>query len=202
MARITKIKKRDGSLVEFSPEKIVRAVERAFIEVRQSVNSEKVKELTQNVLNELDSIFTDRHPGVENVQDFVEKQLMQQGFFDVAKAYILYRYEHAKIREVKKRELLEKIEKNEINVTKRNGAHEQFSMDKLRRSLAFAVRGLEKSVDSEVILSQCRSELYEGISTNDITKALIMTSRAMIEQDPNYATVASRLLLYTNHKHT
>jgi ribonucleoside-diphosphate reductase alpha chain len=200
MARITKIKKRDGSLVEFSPEKIVRAVERAFIEVRQSVNSEKVKELTQNVLNELDSIFTDRHPGVENVQDFVEKQLMQQGFFDVAKAYILYRYEHAKIREVKKRELLEKIEKNEINVTKRNGAHEQFSMDKLRRSLAFAVRGLEKSVDSEVILSQCRSELYEGISTNDITKALIMTSRAMIEQDPNYATVASRLLLYTNYK--
>lgn len=200
MARITKIKKRDGSLVDFSPEKIGIAIERAFTDVRQGFNAEKVKELTQNVLNELDAIFVGRNPGVENVQDFVEKQLMQEGFYDVAKAYILYRYEHAKIREVKKRELLEKIEKNEINVTKRSGKKEQFSMDKLRRSLGFAIKGLEHTIDSEVILNQCRSELHDGILTSDINKALIMTSRTMIEQDPSYATVASRILLYTNYK--
>lgn len=200
MGAASKIKKRDGSLVDFNPEKIALALQRAFTDVRKNFAPDKINQLTDSVLNDLQIIFGDRTPGVENIQDFVEKQLMQEGFYDVAKAYILYRHEHTKIREEKKRELLVKIEKNEISVKKSSGEPEQFSMDKLRRSLGFAVKGLESSVDSEAILTQCRSELYDAISTADITKALIMTARAMIEQDPSYAKVASRLLLFTNYK--
>ncbi|MDO8625896.1 MAG: ribonucleoside-diphosphate reductase subunit alpha [Candidatus Magasanikbacteria bacterium] len=197
---ITKIKKRNGSLVDFDPQKIITAVGKAFSDVRKNFDPEKIKLLTDSVLADLETIYTDRSPGVENVQDFVEKQLMQDGYYDVAKTYILYRYEHAKIRAEKKKELLEKIEKNEINVKKANGQTEQFSMDKLRHALSFAMVGLEPSVDAEIILAQCRSELYDGISTSDINRALIMTARTMIEQDPAYATVASRLLLFTNYK--
>lgn len=200
MTSITKIKKRNGSLVEFNPEKIALAIERAFIDVRRSADPERVKKISQSVMAELESIFANRSPGVENVQDFVEKQLMQEGFYDIAKAYILYRYEHSKEREERKRATLEKIEKNALSITKRSGTTEPFSLTKLRKSLSFAIKGLETTVDLEAILTQCRSELYEGIASTDIARALIMTTRSMIEQDPAYSKVAARLLLFTNYK--
>ncbi len=199
MAIIQKIKKRNGSLVDFTPDKISLAIHKAFQETRGSADVEKITLLTERVIKNLESFFYENIPAVENVQDFVERELMQGGFFDVAKAYILYRYEHTKVREEKKKEIQEKIEKNDLSVIKRSGKTENFSMDKLRKSLGFAVRGLEASVDSEAILTQCRSELYEGIKTTDIARALILTTRAMIEQDPAYSRVAARLLLNINY---
>jgi ribonucleoside-diphosphate reductase alpha chain len=127
---------------------------------------------------------------------------MQQGYFDVAKAYILYRYEHAKQREEVKKEVQQKIEHNTLTVVKRSGKKEHFSFEKLKKSLEFAVSGYENVIDIETILNQCRSELYEGIKTVDISRALIMTTRAMIEQDPAYSKVAARLLLAVNYKET
>lgn len=195
-----KIKKRDGSIVDFDATKIARAIDKAFIEVRNDSNPDRAKALCDLVLADVARVFADKTPGVENVQDFVEKALMQADHFDVAKSYILYRYEHAKEREEKKRANLEKLEKNTLTITKRGGKKEKFSMDKLRTSLMHAVKGLEKDVDPEAILNQCRSELYEGIKTSDIARALIMTCRAMIEQDPAYSRLAARLLLSVNYK--
>ncbi len=200
MSAIKKIKKRDGSMVDFKVEKVNVAIQKAFIEVRGSFIPEIVKTITDNVVKNLESFFTEINPAVENVQDFVERELMQEGHFDVAKSYILYRYEHAKEREEKKKEVIEKLENNDLTITKRSGKKEVFSMQKLRQSLSYALKGLENDVDGEAILNQCRSELYENIKTSDIARALIMTTRAMIEQDPAYSKVASRLLLFTNYK--
>ena len=200
MSTIKKIKKRDGSLVDFQTEKINVAIQKAFREVKGDFNPEVAKTLGDNIVKNLESFFTESHPAVENVQDFVERELMQAGFYDVAKCYILYRYEHAKERAEKKKETLEKIENNDLTITKRSGKKEVFSMDKLRRSLSYVLKGLENEVDGEVILGQCRSELYENIKTSEIFRALIMTARAMIEQDPAYSKVASRLLLNLNYK--
>jgi ribonucleoside-diphosphate reductase alpha chain len=85
-------------------------------------------------------------------------------------------------------------------VVKRSGKKEYFSFEKLKRSLEFATKGFEGVVNTEMILNQCRSELYEGIKTVDITRALIMVVRAMIEQDPAYSKLAARLLLNLNYK--
>ncbi len=200
MGAMTKIKKRDGSVVDFNGEKIIRAIEQAFVDVRGTFESDVVRTITENVVNHIGEFFKSATPAVENVQDLVERELMQAGHYDVAKSYILYRYEHAKERAEKKKQVLEKIEKNDLTIVKRSGAKEAFSMDKLRASLRHAVTGLETEVDSEAILNQCRSELYEGIKTADIARALIMTSRAMIEQDPAYSKVAARLLLFMNYK--
>lgn len=202
MADLQKIKKRNGVIVDFDAAKIITAIQKAFLTVRGNFDAEKISTITDHVLGEIAVIFKTKIPAVENIQDLVEKELMQQGFFDVAKHYILYRYEHTKVREEKKKEVLEKIEKNDLTITKRSGAKEAFSLDKLRRSLSYAVAGLEKSVDAETIVNQCRLELYEGIKTVDLGKALIMTVRAMIEQDPAYSKVAARLLLSINYKDT
>lgn len=187
-------------MAEFAPQKISAAVQKAFQAVRGGFEPSKVEEITSRVCQYLDKFFSDRTPAVENVQDMVERELMESGNYDVAKAYILYRFEHANKRTEEKKQLLEKIEQNSLTILKRSGERESFSEEKLRRSLSFAVKGLEDSVDPEAILAQCRSELYEGITTKDISKALIMTVRAMIEQDPAYAKVAARLLLYSNYE--
>lgn len=200
MGAVTKIKKRNGTIADFDGAKISRAIDKAFIEVRNDSNPARAQALTEQVLADVARVFTDKTPGVENIQDFVEKALMQAGFFDVAKSYILYRYEHAKERAEQKRQNLEKIEKNALTITKRNGQKENFSLAKLRASVVHAVTGLESVIDVEAIVNQCRSELYEGIKTSDIGRALIMTTRAMIEQDPAYSKVAARLLLFTNYK--
>ncbi|MEK7625687.1 MAG: ATP cone domain-containing protein [Patescibacteria group bacterium] len=200
MSSTLKIKKRDGTSADFDSNKIVLALEKAFVAVRGVNNPSKVQLISDRVSVQLEQLFEGKLPAVENVQDLVERELMQEGFFDVAKAYILYRYEHTKERTEKKKQLLEKIEANALMIIKRSGQKELFSEAKLRRSLGFAARGLESSVDIEIIISQCRSELYEGMTTADLKKALIMTVRAMIEQDPAYDKVTARLLLYSNYK--
>lgn len=190
---IAKIIKRDKTVVDFHPDKIVAAVRKAVIEVRKSADDTVIHTLVAGIVRELEQVFVETTPMVENVQDLVEKHLMQAGYFDVAKAYILYRYEHAKERAAKKQENLEKIEHNALWVVKRSGVKELFSLEKLRISLQRTIHG--EAVDAEAILKQCRLELFDGISTSQIARALIMTVRAMIELDPAYSKIAVRLLL-------
>ena len=197
---IQKIKKRDGNLQEFDVSKIVSAVQRAFQETHGNFDTEKISLLAERVVSNLEMFFSTETPRVEVVQDFVERELMHEGHFDVAKAYILYRYEHTKGREEEEKETEVKIETNSLTVTKRSGAVENFSSEKLKKSLSYVLKGFENEVDGDAILTQCRSELYDGIKTSDIGRSLIMTIRTMIEQDPAYSKIAARLLLAANYK--
>jgi ribonucleoside-diphosphate reductase alpha chain len=192
---IAKIVKRDKTVVDFTPDKIVLAIRKAFIEVRHGADEMVLTHIAAGIVHELEQVFANKTLMVENIQDAVEKHLMQAGYFDVAKAYILYRYEHAKERAAKKEETLEKVEQGALSIVKRSGKKEAFSIDKLRKSLMYAVKGLEKEIDVEAILKQCRQELFEDITTDQIARALIMTVRSTIELDPAYSTAAARLLL-------
>ncbi len=99
---IQQIAKRDGRVVSFDPSKIYVAVSKAL----KSINDDdlsKAHKVTSDVIGILE--ITCRHgrvPDVEEVQDLVEKVLMQNGYADAAKAYIIYREQHAKIRDAKK----------------------------------------------------------------------------------------------------
>lgn len=92
-----KIRKRNGVVVAFDERKIRNAVSKA----NQAVKDEKmsVKDLTQ-LTKQVSSLFTGTAvPTVEQVQDAVEEKLMEADYAKTAKAYILYRAEHAKIRQ-------------------------------------------------------------------------------------------------------
>lgn len=194
MTMIQKIKKRSGEIVDFEPGKIRQAVKQAFLTVAGSADEQKLDEITENVKRELEKKFHEKIPKVEDVQDIVEKELMRQGFFEIAKAYIIYRYEHAKIREKKQRETLEKIEKKGLMVIKRSGEKEPFSLEKLKRYIQRFTTGYEREVDGEAIALQCRSELYDNIPTEEIAHAAVLAARSFIERDPAYSVVASRIL--------
>ncbi len=195
-----KIKKRNGAIVDFQPEKITRAMHLAFLDVRSAADEEKLREMTDSVVRTIEVNFPVATPSVEDVQDAVEKELMKANYFDVAKDYIIYRYQHAKEREEKKRETMEKLEENTLMVIKRSGAKERFSPSKLRRTLSFITHGYEKDIDVEGVIAQVRTEIYEDMTTEEISRAMIMVMRSMIERDPAYSAVAARLLLSRVYK--
>ncbi len=197
---IKNIKKRNGDIVAFDAKKISVAISKAFIAVRGGIEETKLKEISDLVLAELSKKFDGKVPGVEDVQDVTERAIMQTGFFDVARAYIVYRYEHTKIREQKKEEVLEKIEKKELFVTKRNGKTEKFNPEKIKKTLLIAAKGFEKEINVAEVVRQCEVGLYENIKTSEIFKLLMFTVRAFIERDPAYSKVASRLLAKTIYK--
>ncbi|MBN2402075.1 MAG: ribonucleoside triphosphate reductase [Spirochaetes bacterium] len=95
------IRKRDGRIVPFDPEKITEAIFKAAKAVG-GTEREPAKSVSDSVIGILDIICKDeRIPTVENVQDLVEKILIEKGHAKVAKAYILYREQHRKIREAR-----------------------------------------------------------------------------------------------------
>jgi len=97
---IEQIRKRDGRIVPFSRQKIEAAINKAFLAVGR--DEPACAEVLSKRVEEILSVrFPDRVPGVEDVQDIVEDMLIRDGQGDAAKAYILYRKEHARIREAK-----------------------------------------------------------------------------------------------------
>lgn len=98
-----KIRKRDGSLADFEPKKIERAVFRAALEVLgdEKKASAAAAASTEEVLDKVALRFRARIPSVEEIQDLVEEVLMEQGLSSIARSYILYRQEHQDLRQVK-----------------------------------------------------------------------------------------------------
>ncbi len=96
---ITKIKKREGSIVDYDENKITEVIFKAAVAVGGS-NKEIAKFLASRVTKRLQDIHIDM-PTVEQVQDLVEKVLIENGHAKTAKAFILYREQHRKLRESK-----------------------------------------------------------------------------------------------------
>ena len=96
---ITKVRKRDGRLVDYDIGKVENAIAKAMIslgdgEIKACKKMAKITEL--NLMEQ----FEDKIPSVEDIQDIVEKVLMTNGYENVAKAYILYRRDHEKVRNI------------------------------------------------------------------------------------------------------
>ena len=94
-----KVKKRNGDIVEFDINKIIRVLTIAFESQKKQIHSQVIDMLALKVTSDFDSKVSDGVITVENIQDSVERVLSQAGYSDVAKAYILYRKQHEKIRE-------------------------------------------------------------------------------------------------------
>ncbi len=96
------LKKRDGRKEVFYPEKITHAVQAALMsEGLHDLNLAKA--VTEKTLEKLEQDFKKKIPTVEQVQDLVEKSLVELNQFEVAKAYILYRQERNRLRDSKSR---------------------------------------------------------------------------------------------------
>lgn len=94
---LTNIIKRNGSQEVFEKERIIQAIAKAG-KATGEFRDEEAKELTEQVIAYIENKINDRAPNVEEAQDAVEQILMRSKFKQTAKAYILYREQHAEMR--------------------------------------------------------------------------------------------------------
>lgn len=95
-----KIKKRDGKIVNFNPDKISDAIAKAGL-ATEEFKADRAKALADKVLKRAEETLNTRTPHVEQIQDIVEEVLLESSFKKTAREYIKYRQERSRIREAK-----------------------------------------------------------------------------------------------------
>lgn len=192
--------KRNGTVVPYTEDKIAVAITKAFLAVEggTAAASPRIRELVAGLARRVSSIFMRRLPSggtihIEDVQDQVELALMRSGEHKAARTYVLYREERARAREGE--DVNPSTEKPiAINVVRRDGDSAALDMGRIRTLVTEACEGLE-DVDADRILTESLSNMYDGISEEDVATSLLITARTLVEEEPNYTFVTARLLL-------
>lgn len=194
-----KILRRDGAQVRFNPMKVAHSIESAFRRAKKIEGQtpleivDAVNLLCQKVVENCTSLVKQGSLlDVSLVQDEIEKELMQAGFFQVGKEYILYRASIGEQSLVAGEE--KEGEKRKFTVVTKDGSSRVLKESLLKNRIAFACRGL-KEISPETLFENATLNFYEGMKENEVDLALIMAARAKIEIEPLYSKVAARLLL-------
>jgi len=191
--------RRNAEVTYFNPGKIMVAMTKAFLAVEGSnaAASNRIHDTVRTLTDQVVGTLTRRLPGggtvhIEDIQNQVELALMRAGEHKVARAYVLYREQRARERAEKTPAAPKKAHRISVSCT--DGSTRPLDMARLQRLMAEACRGLE-AVDGQAILDDTYRNLFEGVKEADVSQALVMSARALIEQDPAYGLVAARLLL-------
>ncbi|OGX05645.1 MAG: ribonucleoside-diphosphate reductase subunit alpha, partial [Omnitrophica WOR_2 bacterium GWA2_47_8] len=194
--------KRSGRVVSFKPEKITLAIAKALKAHHGGELTDefltKAREVTEGVVEEIRKLWPEgKAVGIEEIQDLVEKDLMKAGLHDVAKGYILYREERARVREIEKRAVDVSTDfawaKN-IKIKTKSGEEKTLNFNDLRFTIETCCQGLEH-VSSEKILAESLKNYFNGMAEEQMLVSNIMAAKAFLEVDPNYSFAAARLLL-------
>jgi len=195
---ILRVIRRNGTVTPFDASRIHTAMTKAFwdVEGEKSKYSIHLTNTITAMTKEVATALLRRIPveggtvHIEDIQDQVELALMRNQYQAVARAYVLYREEHRKIREAKKKSandttLLVKLD---------DGQEVPLDSEILYTTVSEACHALEFT-EPELIVKETIRNLFNGVTMVDVRKALVMTARTLIEKEPNYSLVASRLLL-------
>lgn len=206
-----KLTRSDGSSVRFNPMKIASAIEDAFRRAEQSnqrATAEmvvSVNMLTQKVVARAISLVKSGHVLTSSlIDEEIEQQLMKEGFFAVAKNFILHQAisgkqsSHAFTHALP----LEESSQRQFTFIDSEKTPRTITEADLLARLKFACRGLEDLTSAQELLESSIANFYEGIKESEIDQANIMAARAKIEIEPAYSQVAARLLLDLLYRET
>lgn len=148
-----KVIKRDGSKVLFDISKITKAITKAFKSVDRKYDESQINLLALSVTSKFDSKIQNDAISVEDIQDCVEQTLMETGFTDVAKSYILYRKNHEKLRNTNTLLDYKKIVDNYIHVNDWRV--------KENSTVTYSIGGLILSNSGAITANYWLSEVYD-----------------------------------------
>ena len=144
------IKKRDGRVVDFDSSKITAAIAKAG-NATAEFEEKEARKLTLRVLTLAHELKLDPVPEVEEIQDIVEAVLLDSPFFKTAKAYILYREQHAQIRQITTR----------ANVDLVNHYIQKLDWKiKENSNMCYSLQGLNNYISSEVTSEYWLNSIY------------------------------------------
>ncbi len=192
--------RRNGKVVAYDDSKIAIALTKAFIAQEQEATehaSSSIHDKVEQLVSAITTAFQRRLPSggtihIEDIQDQVELALMRAAEHQVARAYVLYREEHRKAREA---EPAIKDE-NLLHITLDDGMRVPLDMNRLKNIVTEACHGIS-DVDADIIIKDVHRNLYDGVSLDDIQKALVLSARTLIEKEPNYTHVTAGILLHS-----
>lgn len=168
--------KRSMAEESYSGDKIVRAMEKAFT----SVGIVQDADLIADLLRQVEAEFADRdQAGVEEIQDAVERVMMANGCFDVAKSYILYREKRAEMRKIRETLVAEIGDENLLPVLDSiQSSYEHYDLTRLEAKY-IAMQKPDSTIDARLeLLTKSAAELTT-------------------QEEPNWEKIAGRLLYYT-----
>jgi ribonucleoside-diphosphate reductase alpha chain len=205
-----KIFRRDKTTpTRFNPMRIASSVERAFRRARKIEESTPddvvaaVNLLTGKIVAEMAELASKGDAlYIDMIEDRIERELMQERFFDVAKHYILYRAEKQSGEQPPLLPLDENAPVRQFEIATSDNSRLTINEVMLRSRLSYACRGLEKVVSVDELLESAISQFYVGMKENEVDLANIFAARSKIEKEPAYAQVASRLLLDVLYRET
>ena len=151
------IKKRDGRTAKFDRKKIEKAIEKAGLETGEFDAAQAV-ELTDEILGVLETRNQKRLPSVEDIQDIVEDALIDSKFKKTAKAYIIYRDQHKKLREITSNAHVDLIDKYLGNLDWKVNENS---------NMGYSLQGLNNYVSAEITKTYWLDKIY----TSKIGKA-------------------------------
>lgn len=144
------IKKRDGRTAKFDRKKIEKAIEKAGLETGEFDAAQAVK-LTDKVLGVLETRNQKRLPSVEDIQDIVEDALIDSKFKKTAKAYIIYRDQHKKLREITSNAHVDLIDKYLENLDWKVNENS---------NMGYSLQGLNNYVSAEITKTYWLDKIY------------------------------------------
>lgn len=194
------VTKRNGEKVLFDSKRIKTAVQKAWKAADHQGEADQFDRVIADIIKQVHADHTDSAIGVEDIQDVVEKNLVNHGLYEISKRYILYRENRAKIRNENKKTVAEKAEQGRLMLRKKSGALVLFDKEKVMNTLARAGADNHISIDLHVIYREFLKNIYDEMTTADLEKVLLLSTVAFIERDPQLSFVAARLLLQRIYK--
>jgi ribonucleoside-diphosphate reductase alpha chain len=193
-----KVIRRNGTVTPFDATKIAVAMTKAFLAVEgdTAAGSSRIHETVSTLSKKIAETFERRLRSggtihIEEVQDQVELEFMRAGAYKVAKAYVLYREERRRARELAQKTAEASVAVLHITLT--DGTIAPLNFDALTAQVEAACINLE-NVSASLIIEDVRRNIFDNIPEREINKALVMSARILIEKEPNYTFVAARLL--------
>ena len=179
---IDNIIKRNGETVTFDRKLIFSAIEKAFYS-ENITDLVLIANLSDQVVHEVEARRDASQPlHVELVQDIVEEVLMKNGHYKVAKAYIIYRETHKKVRQEK---TIEEIKDGKLTLSTEVDS-EVFDPAFIEKRLNLLSFQLE-NVNIPNICASAIKQVYKGITKTELNKIVLNSIREKIEHHPDYS---------------
>jgi ribonucleoside-diphosphate reductase alpha chain len=205
---LMRVRKRDGREAEFDRYRIEQAIEKAFrCELNLAAGQPLASDLHQDILGIVEQVIElvidpkrSSLLTVEQIQDTVEIGLMQRQHFKVARRYILYRSEHAKLRAVRHEEpaISDDVAPSTAKVPQveiEPGVLVRFDANRLRNFLAAIPESRDHAILVDELVDEVIKGSFHGMTTGDIARSLVLSARSRIEIDPAYDRLAAALQL-------
>lgn len=211
---VMRVRKRDGREAEFDRSRIEQAIEKAFrCELNLADGQPLSSDIHQDVLGIVEQVVvlvSDASRAeplhVEQIQDVVEIGLMQRQHFKVARRYILYRTEHARMRAVRHAEPAISDEPSTVSVVPQveiePGVFVRFDIGRLRNFLISLPEADSPNISVDELIDEVVKGSFTGMTTGDIARSLVLSARSRIEVDLDYDRLASALQLAIIYRQT